>query len=91
MPTKMYDLSPIHQAVPLYGLHIGGKPVVLDGEQISLGFDLALLFSERELAEQYAASFPSLHEAKVQVDTIAELVEHFQGRVEYYILDRPPA
>lgn len=89
MATKMIDLQPYLKAMPVYTFLVNDHYVVIDGQKNSTGFDIALLFSDEMRAMAYARHYPSLSTARIVPTTIFNLIEHFKGRVEYFILDRP--
>lgn len=89
MITKMSELPLLHQTIPLWALTKDGHYCLIDGQKNTTGHDIMVLFSEQEKATRYAAQYPSLREAELASVTIAELVQFFAGRVEYFILDRP--
>lgn len=87
---KMKDLPPHLKAMPIFVLvAIGGQLHIIDGEKMGTGVDIALLFSEETRARLYAKNYASLRQARVRETTIFGLIDHFQDRVEYFILNRP--
>ena len=90
MLTKMQDLNPVYQLISVSVLMVNDSPVLLDSQKTSLNFDVVLLFSSPIKAATYAAQYASIKDAQIRQTTISELVRHFEGRVEYFMLDRPP-
>lgn len=86
---KMKDLELKFQLVRVCILLINDRYIVIDGEKNSTGVDIALLFSDEVRARLYAENYQSLQKARVVVTTIFDLVDHFEDRVEYFILNRP--
>lgn len=89
MATRMSELNGVLAAVPVWMLTREGKPTLIDGAKNTTGQDIMLLFSTPEKALIYAARYPSLKTAEAEQTTIHQLVKFFDGRVDYYILDRP--
>jgi len=88
-PVKMGDLQPELQGRTIYLLTAEEKPVTrTSASGPSAGHDVLLLFSSQTQAQDYGASEPNLSAPEVRQSTIDELIEYFEGRVEYCIVDR---
>ena len=97
MTTKLSEL-PIHlNQAEIYFIGCGDerdlatlRPALVDGQLNSTGYDLALLFSTANKAGHYRDYYPSLRSLDVFKATVAEMVEIFKGKVEYYTIDNVP-
>lgn len=84
----MSELNPVLSAIPVWAIRKNGHLCLIDAEKNSTGLDIIPLFSTPELARAYSDHYPSLREAELYQTTIANLVAFFDGRVDYYILNR---
>ena len=97
MTTRMKDLPDHLKKTEIFFIGSGEAenlqslcPALIDREKSNLEFDIALLFSSIQAARQYQSKYQSLRGLDIFQATIAEMIEIFNGKVEYFMVKELP-